>query len=58
MFMLFMVNKLHLYPSIYLFGLETILTILMLIYLSKNDMVQTSKNNIYDNVMLAASKMQ
>lgn len=58
MFMLYLVYRTRLYPSIYLFGLEALLTIFMLIYLSKNDKLPTSKDNLYMNVMLAASKMQ
>lgn len=58
MFKLFLVHRTLLYPSIYLFGLEALLTIFMLIYLSNNDKLQTSKDNLYITVMLAASKMQ
>ncbi len=53
-----MVSKPHLLSSYYLFGIEAILTIFMLIYISKNEIFHTSENNIFVKAMLAASKVQ
>ena len=52
-----MVSKPHLFSS-FLIGLEAILTIFMLIYISGKEIFYTTKDNIDVNVMLAASKVQ
>ncbi len=52
------VSKPHLISSFYLFGIEAILTIVMLIYISKQEIFHTSDNNIFSNAMLAAAMVQ
>lgn len=52
------VREPQLLSSVCLYGIEAILTIVMLIYISKYDIFHAAKENIYLNAMLAASKVQ
>lgn len=52
------VSKPQLFSSIFLYGVEAILTIIMLIYISKTDESSIAKDNLYLNAMLTASTMQ
>jgi hypothetical protein len=52
------VSKPQLFSSIFLYGVEAILTIIMLVYISKTDESSITKDNLYLNAMLTASTMQ
>lgn len=52
------VSKPKLFSSVFLFGVEAILTIIMLIYILKADESHITKDNLYLNAMLTASRMQ
>ncbi len=52
------VSKPQLFSSVFLFGVEAILTIIMLVYILKTDESHITKDNINLNAMLTASWMQ
>ncbi len=52
------VRKPQLFSSVFLYGVEAILTIVMLIYILNADESHITKDNLYFNAMLTASWMQ
>lgn len=52
------VSKPQLFSSVFLYGVEAILTIIMLVYIVKADESHITKDNLYLNAMLTASWMQ
>jgi hypothetical protein len=52
------VSKSHLFFSFYLFGIEAVLTVFMLIYINKNEIHYTTEDNIFLKIMLAATRVQ
>ncbi len=52
------VSKSHLFFPFYLFGMEAVLTVFMLIYIYKNEILYTTEVNIFLKTMLAATRVQ